>query len=642
MKQFFILLLVLSLSLSPARAAEGSAFSDVPEDAWYAPYVDVCVKAGLLNGVGDGRFDPQGIVTTAQAATIAARLHHLKSGGDGKLPQAPEDWGRVSLTFEDGETFCCYQAVRTWDQTEPAEGWYFGGRFQDLLYFERPQGWDGRDYQRLRLTWWGSDTPVSGQAEVPNNIGTSLRFIPDDWDALERLRSQVPPAAAWYRDTAYYLLTQGLDLECTDSYAYRWTLVDALDTVLDQSDLPAINQIDDYPDATDSEREAVLRFYNAGILTGTDEAGSFSPTGYLTRAEVAAMAARVLKPELRREFSPKAPAFQRYTLTPIELDMTLDPRNMEVLSSDLLLLRRQDQDGNAAGQAILRADGQVLELPEGSYLGQYPSPASGQSDPLLVLSRENMTMPSGYAYGVFDPRTGEMALPFGPYAGHGDYPGAGNCNTVEDGRRIITKEAVWDRGTWMPTLLRDDKGQFLCELPERAGIEVDWDRLNGGLAPARDPESGLWGFVDTAGSWVIPAQYPNYDSRFSQGRAVVCREDGDGNWQFGVIDSQGQEILPCAYPGLSPRGDGLYRTVSPLSEPQSPGWLREDGSTFRNGYLEHDIYLHNGYIALGRRYLDQDFQYATPAVFDWTGPINAQGTGFVGMEGKVYRIGFTQ
>ena len=49
---------------------------------------------------------------------------------------------------------------------------------------------------------------------------------------------------------------------------------------------------------------AVLSFYNAGILTGVDDWGTFAPDKTLTRAETAAMVARVARPELRESFSP--------------------------------------------------------------------------------------------------------------------------------------------------------------------------------------------------------------------------------------------------------------------------------------------------------------------------------------------------
>lgn len=67
--------------------------------------------------------------------------------------------------------------------------------------------------------------------------------------------------------------------------------------------LSAINAITSLPDTSDS---VVLSFYNAGILTGVDEQGTFDGGKSLTRAECAAMVSRIVRPELRQSFTPKA------------------------------------------------------------------------------------------------------------------------------------------------------------------------------------------------------------------------------------------------------------------------------------------------------------------------------------------------
>lgn len=50
------------------------AFSDVAADAWYALYVNVIQAAGIVNGVGEGRYDPNGRVTWSQIITILTRF----------------------------------------------------------------------------------------------------------------------------------------------------------------------------------------------------------------------------------------------------------------------------------------------------------------------------------------------------------------------------------------------------------------------------------------------------------------------------------------------------------------------------------------------------------------------------------------
>lgn len=57
------------------RATGGdSVFSDVSADAWYAEAVNAMWSRGLLQGVGGGRFDPEGTLDCQQLITITARL----------------------------------------------------------------------------------------------------------------------------------------------------------------------------------------------------------------------------------------------------------------------------------------------------------------------------------------------------------------------------------------------------------------------------------------------------------------------------------------------------------------------------------------------------------------------------------------
>ena len=50
------------------------AFADVASDAWYAPYVRVIQAAGIVNGVGDSKYDPEGLLTWGQTLTILSRF----------------------------------------------------------------------------------------------------------------------------------------------------------------------------------------------------------------------------------------------------------------------------------------------------------------------------------------------------------------------------------------------------------------------------------------------------------------------------------------------------------------------------------------------------------------------------------------
>ncbi len=83
--------------------------------------------------------------------------------------------------------------------------------------------------------------------------------------------------------------------------ATRSDFVRILNAVLPDEMMKPINTITTLPDSTQAD---VLRFYNAGLLTGKDAYGTFDGQGGLLRAEVAAMVARIVDPSLRKSFTP--------------------------------------------------------------------------------------------------------------------------------------------------------------------------------------------------------------------------------------------------------------------------------------------------------------------------------------------------
>ena len=61
--------------------AETNVFTDVP--AWAQGYVNLCSSLGIVAGVGDGKFDPNATVTTAQAVLMLCRaLGYFQSAAD--------------------------------------------------------------------------------------------------------------------------------------------------------------------------------------------------------------------------------------------------------------------------------------------------------------------------------------------------------------------------------------------------------------------------------------------------------------------------------------------------------------------------------------------------------------------------------
>lgn len=69
-------------------------FEDVPADAWYAEAISKLVAAGVMNGVGDGKVDPEGEITREQAAVMLCRAFGLKPSESASLSFS--DSGSVS------------------------------------------------------------------------------------------------------------------------------------------------------------------------------------------------------------------------------------------------------------------------------------------------------------------------------------------------------------------------------------------------------------------------------------------------------------------------------------------------------------------------------------------------------------------
>lgn len=218
-------LLCAALLLTPALAA-GSSFPavnvypagyyhDVTEGAWYADAATLCYETGLMTGTAANAFSPDGMVSLAEAAAVAARIG---SSLDGTSIPAPGD----------------------------GMAWFAG--YLDYLIYKL-----------------GQEDPLSAVlAAAPERTATRQEFF------------------------------------------------SCLAAVVPAEQLAAINSITTLPDTDDAD---VLRFYNAGILTGTDATGTFSGSKSLTRAECAAMVARIVDPSLRQSFTPAEKPVEQPTLS---------------------------------------------------------------------------------------------------------------------------------------------------------------------------------------------------------------------------------------------------------------------------------------------------------------------------------------
>lgn len=323
-----LLALALTAALSPALAAEGDGdaaaqfpavrtyegFSDVDEAAWYAPYVKICYETGLMSGTGGGKFNPGGEVSCVESAVLAARVHQILSGGDGTLPRTPDDWGKITLTCSDGVVLTGFGSDDMWSWSSPGPSPASeAGLLNFALHPARFDWAEGQDGKPMELEIDGKRYTGTAVYWTPNAV--ALSFCPKEEDAAEIravFQRKRPGPNIWYRDAAYYLETAGLGdipgLSYSEYAATRLAFVQGMAAVTGELLTPG-GAIATFPDAEQYGQWTghILAFYNLGLLAGVDSQGTFAGEKTLTRAETAAILARLARPELRIKPEP-APA----------------------------------------------------------------------------------------------------------------------------------------------------------------------------------------------------------------------------------------------------------------------------------------------------------------------------------------------
>lgn len=608
MKRLISLFLVIYICFSPAMAAE-DGFSDVPAGSWYESAVGICVDAGLMSGTGSGRFSPEKPLSGIECLALAARLHEIQNGGDGVLPQAPEDWGKITLTTDGGTVISDNGDSDTWDWTGFPE---FNKSYLSHSLNPSEREALGDTTYELRATVRLDGSTYTGTAKTVDMYGKSfIYFVPTGNNGadnfLKKAVYQQPAPGKWYRDAFYYAESHALASRLPETTLFntgpatRETFCRYLSVAAGALD--PINQITELPDTRDT---AVLALYNAGILTGTDSYGTFTGKLSLSRAEAAAMLARVLAPETRVSFTPAPLPYRDYTLT--ELDPGKRDYSITERGANLLLIT-YPPGGLPMGSALLRIDGSLLPVEMGVDVVTW-------ADNGLVLLTKNYP---NTLNGVMDAADGHMVLPFQEFY---------DCMLTPDGH-ILTREALIEpNNSW---ILRDQTGAQVAALS--AYGPASWTSYSGGLSQCTDRD-GRNGFVDASGEWVIPAQWDMVGA--FQGEYARVKDGG----KWGVIDRSGQTVLPCRYPMLYSCGNGLFHYNS--GDDLDQGWVWADGRTARSGYCSSTASIYSGgYIALENRFLNAGGVPVTPE-FDWVGPVAEDGSAFVGLDGKVYRLQFVE
>lgn len=229
------------------NAYQPGMFADVASQEWFAGNVGIVYEYGLMNGSG-GRFSPEDGVTLAQALAIACRLHSIYQTGAAEFGQG-----------------------NPWYQT------YVNYALDNKLIDPK----DAYNYEAPATR--AAFARLIGRA-LPGAGFQTLNQIPDG--AIPDVSSGSP-----FQDAMNALQKAGLVQEQDVMSLYMMQMMMGQDTGGQASPLAA------------ESYEAIYSLYRAGIVTGNDAYGTFTPEAGITRAAVAAILSRVLEPSLRKTVS---------------------------------------------------------------------------------------------------------------------------------------------------------------------------------------------------------------------------------------------------------------------------------------------------------------------------------------------------
>ncbi len=89
----------------------GSCFSDVPEDAWYAPFVCAAARRNIVNGYPDGSFHPDQPVNVAEALKMLVRAYERETAEE----PAGDKWYEPYSSFFDSADLLRRSAYLPWE-----------------------------------------------------------------------------------------------------------------------------------------------------------------------------------------------------------------------------------------------------------------------------------------------------------------------------------------------------------------------------------------------------------------------------------------------------------------------------------------------------------------------------------------------
>lgn len=172
--------LTLSASMILPAGAVGNTFSDVPQDHWANPYVEAMTQKGVVTGVGNGRFNPDVNLSTAEFAVMLTQAFCPEAVAD------PEEGGAWWEPYLDAAWSAGYLIDTTagfsyidgiWDVT------YTDGTWNEDVVTEPMTRYDMAQAMYNTVVAEGMALPTDEQREAAQAAIGDFASIPEDYES---------------------------------------------------------------------------------------------------------------------------------------------------------------------------------------------------------------------------------------------------------------------------------------------------------------------------------------------------------------------------------------------------------------------------------------------------------------------------
>ena len=172
--------LTLSASMILPAGAVGNTFSDVPQDHWANPYVEAMTQKGMVTGVGNGRFNPDGNLSTAEFAVMLTQafcpeaVAGPEEGGAWWEPYLDAAWSAGYL-IDTTAGFSYIDGI--WDVT------YTDGTWNEDVVTEPMTRYDMAQAMYNTVVAEGMALPTDEQREAAQAAIGDFASIPEDYES---------------------------------------------------------------------------------------------------------------------------------------------------------------------------------------------------------------------------------------------------------------------------------------------------------------------------------------------------------------------------------------------------------------------------------------------------------------------------